>query len=110
MAGFDLSWHDPEASFLEAVFARGDRKLAPLLEQAWRLGCRFDGWTEHFSFKLWQQAFTELNIDPESYAYRRFNYEDHLPWDHLQCGVSKETFIREHRQSLVGEFEAGSNQ
>jgi radical SAM family uncharacterized protein len=110
MAGFDLSWHDPEASFLEAVFARGDRKLAPLLEQAWRLGCRFDGWTEHFSFKLWQQAFDELKIDPESYAYRRFDYADHLPWDHLLCGVSKEIFIREHRQSFAGESEAGSSQ
>jgi len=100
MPGFDYSWHEAEASLLEAIFARGDRTLAPLLEKAWQLGCRFDGWSEHFSFKLWQQAFRELDLDPGSYAYRRFNYDDYLPWDHLYCGVNKELFIREHQNAI----------
>ena len=101
--GVELSWHEAEASFLEAVFARGDRGLAPVLERAWRLGCRFDGWSEQFSFKKWQQAFQELNIDAGKYAYRRFHYDDFLPWDHLYCGVDKEVFIREHQKAFSGD-------
>ncbi|MGM0689759.1 MAG: TIGR03960 family B12-binding radical SAM protein [Bacillota bacterium] len=100
MPGFNYSWHEAEASLLEAVFARGDRTLAPLLEKAWQLGCRFDGWNEHFSYNLWEQAFRELDLDPGVYAYRRFKYDDYLPWDHLNCGVNKEIFIREHQKSL----------
>ena len=96
MPWVEFNWHDAETSFLEAVFARGDRRLAPLLEKAWQLGCRFDGWSEHFSFSRWQQAFEELEIDPEEYANRSYSYSDPLPWDHLNCGVDKETLIREH--------------
>ncbi|HSW35363.1 MAG TPA: TIGR03960 family B12-binding radical SAM protein [Candidatus Limnocylindrales bacterium] len=101
MPGVDFSWHEPEASFLEAVFARGDRNLAPVLEKAWQLGCRFDGWMEHFSFQRWKQAFQALNVDAESYAYRHFNYEDALFWDHLNCGVDKDVLIREHQYSVI---------
>ncbi len=100
MPGVELSWHDPEASFLEAVFARGDRKLAPVLERAWQLGCRFDGWSENFTFIKWQQAFRELNIDAGRYAYRHFRYDDILPWDHIDCGVAKEVFVREHQKAF----------
>ena len=96
MPWVEFNWHDAETSFLEAVFARGDRRLAPLLEKAWQLGCRFDGWSEHFSFNRWQQAFEELGIDPEEYANRGYSYLDPLPWDHLNCGVDKEMLIREH--------------
>lgn len=100
MPGVDFSWHDAETSFLEAVFARGDRLLAPVLEKAWRLGCRFDGWSEHFSFELWQQAFYEIGIDAAGYAEKRYSYDDCLPWDHLDCGIGKEIFIKEHELSL----------
>jgi radical SAM family uncharacterized protein len=100
MPGFDFSWHDAETSFLEAVFARGDRLLAPTLERAWRLGCRFDGWSEHFSFKRWQQAFYETGIDAAGYAGKRYSYDDCLPWDHLECGIGKEFFVKEHELSL----------
>lgn len=110
MPGFDFSWHEAESGLLEAVFARGDRRLAPLLERAWRLGCRFDGWSEHFSFQSWQQAFNELDLDADSYAYRCFDYDDHLPWDHLYCGISKEVFIREHRQAITGDLSLRSKQ
>jgi len=100
MPGIDLSWHDAETSFLEAVFARGDRLLAPALEKAWRLGCRFDGWSEHFSMPRWRQAFRETGIEPEDYALRRFGYDDLLPWDHLHCGVDKAVLIREHQKAF----------
>ncbi|HOB87079.1 MAG TPA: TIGR03960 family B12-binding radical SAM protein [Bacillota bacterium] len=95
----ELSYHDAEASFLEAVFARGDRLLAPVLERAWRSGCRFDGWTEQFSLERWRAAFQEEKIHPESYAYRRYAYEEPLPWDHLSPGVKKEALLREHRRA-----------
>lgn len=95
----DFSWNDAETSMLEAVFARGDRTLAPVLERAWQLGCRFDGWSEHFSYELWQQAFMELNLDPDTYACRRFGYEDQLPWDHLDCGFDKKKLCEEHSSS-----------
>ena len=97
--GIKLSWSDPGSSFLEAVFARGDRRLAPLLERAQQRGCRFDGWSEHFSFKRWLELFAEMEIDPEGYAYRRFDEEEPLPWDHLEGGVSKKILIREYRRA-----------
>jgi len=90
------SWHDAESSFLEAVFARGGRDLAPLLERAWRCGCRFDGWSEYFSFDRWSDIFRSLGLEPESYANRRFLYDEPLPWDHLDSGTAKNALIAEN--------------
>jgi len=110
LPGVDYSWHDAETSMLEAVFARGDRRLAPVVERAWQLGCRFDGWSEHFSFKKWKKAFQDIKIDPESYAYRHFKYDQSLPWDHIDCGVSKEVFISEHHKAVyIDGGEGGAN-
>ena len=97
-----FNWHDPETSFLEAVLARGDRRLGDVLETAWRLGARFDGWSECFNYDLWHRAFRENSIDPGEYAYRRFNYEDVLPWDHIDAGVDKKYLIREHKRAMAG--------
>ena len=107
LRGVDFSWHDARASFLEAVFARGDRKLAPALEHAWQMGCRFDGWSEYFDFSLWQRAFQKTAVRGEDYAYRRFSYDQCLPWDHLSCGVDKNMLIAEHQKSLAGEKPEG---
>jgi len=96
-------WHDPRVSFIEAVIARGDRKLGKALEKAWHLGCRFDGWSECFNDQLWQKAFELTGINPESYAYKRYTYEDLLPWDHIHTGVSKEYLIREHKKAMSAE-------
>lgn len=101
MRNISYSWHDPESSLLEAVFARGDRSLAPLLEQAWRGGCRFDGWSDHFSYARWEKAFQTLNLEPQGYANRRFEYDDPLPWGHLESGVAKSVLIEEHRQAFT---------
>jgi radical SAM family uncharacterized protein len=100
--GLVFKWHDPEGSFLEAVLSRGDRRLAAAIEAAWRNGARFDGWSEFFDLGKWQKAFTSVGIDPDWYAYRRYHYDDTLPWDHIGAGVSKKYLIREHRQSLAG--------
>lgn len=96
-------WHGPEQSFLEAVFSKGDRRTAAALERAWRLGCRLDGWSEHFRFDLWQQAFQESGIDPAFYANRPLTTDETLPWEHLDPGVDKEFLLKERARALSGE-------
>ena len=100
-AGIQFKWHESRLSFLEGVFARGDRRLAGPLLTAYRLGCRFDGWTEHFRLDLWQQAFAEHGIDPELYLRRR-TLEEVLPWDHLDSGVSKKWLQRDLAKAFEG--------
>lgn len=95
--GVNLSWHDPQSSFLEAVFARGDRRLARVLERAWRSGCRFDSWTEQFRFETWIEAFAREGLDPAFYACRARGEDEVFPWDHLGAGVERE-FLREERE------------
>ncbi|MFZ5595574.1 MAG: TIGR03960 family B12-binding radical SAM protein [Bacillota bacterium] len=97
-----FKWHEPEVSFLEGVLARGDRRLSAVLEKAWRAGCRFDGWSECFDFNKWLGAFREAGIDPEWYAYKRYQYGDVLPWDHIGAGVDKRFLVREHRLAMEG--------
>lgn len=101
--GGEYNWHNVEMSFLEAVFARGDRRLAAALEAAWRRGCRFDGWTEFFRFSLWEESFRETGLDPVAYAERFFSYEEVLPWDVIDTGVSRDFLIDEHRRALKAE-------
>ena len=93
-----LKWHEAELSFMEGVFARGDRRLAPVLERAQQLGCRFDGWRDHFRFELWQQAFADCGIDPAWYLRQR-DEDEVLPWDHIDCGIPKDFFVRERRRA-----------
>jgi len=96
-------YHDIEGSFLEAVLARGDRRLADLLEWVVNAGCKFDGWSEHFRFDLWKQGMDELGIDPHFYANRKYDEAELLPWGHLSSGVTKEFLLEEHRKALAGE-------
>jgi radical SAM family uncharacterized protein/radical SAM-linked protein len=95
-----FKWQDAPLSFMEGVFARGDRRLAPVLIRAVELGCRFDGWREHFSLQRWQQAFTDCGVEPEWYLRRR-ELDEVLPWDHLDCGVTKEFLLAERSQALA---------
>lgn len=102
--GLKLKWHHPGHSLLEAVFARGDRRLGDVLLRAWELGARFDGWTEKFPEDIWQQAFADVGLDPAFYAQRERDYAEVLPWDHLSAGVEK-TFLRhEYAKALCQEF------
>lgn len=89
------NWHDAEVSRIEAVFARGDRRLGKALYEAYRLGQKFDGWDEHFSYDTWLKAFENTGIDPSFYANRHFSLDEVLPWDIIDCGVNKEFFVRE---------------
>ena len=89
------NWHDAKVSRIEAVFARGDRRLSSALIEAHKLGQKFDGWDEHFSYDNWMKAFENANIDPSFYANRHFSHDEILPWDIIDCGVNKEFFERE---------------
>jgi radical SAM-linked protein len=95
-----FKWQDAPLSFMEGVFARGDRRLAPVLIRAVELGCRFDGWREHFSLERWLQAFADCAVEPEWYLRRR-ELDEILPWDHLDCGVTREFLLAERERALV---------
>lgn len=101
--GLRLKWHHPGHSLLEAVFARGDRRLGKVLQRAWELGVRFDGWTEHFREDLWKQAFQEVGLEPEFYALRERPREEILPWDHLSSGVERDFLWEEYERALKEE-------
>lgn len=94
------NYHDVQTSFLEAVFAKGDRRLADVLEWAFRAGCQFDGWSDQFKPDVWLEGFKKLGIDPQFYANRTTDYDDVLPWDHLESGVSKYFLMEEHHRAL----------
>ncbi len=98
-----LGWGDPFASQLEAVLARGDRRLASVIEQAWRLGARFDAWTEHLQPAVWDEAFARSGLDMVFYANREREQDEVLPWDHIDVGVSRRFLWREYQRSLSAE-------
>lgn len=101
--GVEFNWHTPQVSFLEACFARGDRKMADVLEAAWRLGCRFDGWTDQFSFENWMKAFEQCGVDPAFYANRRREKGELLPWAFIDAGVTEAYLWREHERAMRAE-------
>ena len=96
-----FKYHAPEMSFLEGVFARGDRRLSVVLERARELGCRFDGWSDQFDFSLWRQAFVDSGIDPEWYLRQR-DEQEILPWQHIDCGLPRDFFRTERRRAYAG--------
>lgn len=92
--------NEPEVSFIEAALSRGDRRLGRVVERAWRRGCRFDAWGEQFKHGEWLAAFAEEGLDPRWYAHRCFDYEDVLPWEHIDTGIRKGFLVAEHRAAL----------
>ena len=92
-------YHDADASVLEGALARGDRRLSALIHKAWALGSRFDGWTESFNAKIWEQAFAETGLSLDFYAHRCRSYSEILPWDFIDIGVSKNYLIRENEKA-----------
>jgi len=97
-----LKWHDAPLSFMEGVFARGDRRLGTLLTKAWELGCRFDGWGDRLNRHAWHEAFAACGIDPAFY-HRRRGLDEVLPWDHLDFGVTGTFLRRELEKAWTGE-------
>jgi len=97
------NWHDPDTSYMEAVFARGDRRLGRVLLSAWKNGAKFDGWTEQFKMNVWIKAFEENNLQPEFYAHRIREKDEVLPWDHIDVGVSRTYLWKERQRAYKGE-------
>ena len=91
------SYHEPALSRLEAVMARGDRRIAPVLEEAVRLGARLDGWDEYFNNDIWMQAFRNCGVDMDFYTTRGFDESETLAWDPIDVGIRKEFLLRERR-------------
>jgi radical SAM family uncharacterized protein/radical SAM-linked protein len=101
--GVKFKWHDPQMSFLEGVFSRGDRNLAKLIETAWSLGARLDGWSDHFQIEIWQQAAEECGLDLTRYLRAR-KPEEVLPWQHLSSGLDPDFFVQEMDKALSGTY------
>ena len=93
------NWHEMETSYIEAVLARGDRRLGKLLETVWRKGARLDSWSEYFDFERWMEAFAETGIDPDFYALRERSKDELLPWSMIDIGVHPEYLWREREQA-----------
>ncbi len=101
--GVQFNWHDPELSFLEACLARGDRRVGDVLAYAWQRGCRLDGWSEHFRYEAWLQAFADAGLDPAFYANRERGQDELLPWDFIDAGVTKKYLWRENVRARQGD-------
>ena len=98
----EYDYHSPDLSRLEAVFARGDRRLAPVLEAAVRSGARLDGWDEHFNYAKWYSAFRDCGIEESFYTTRGYGEDEILPWDPIDIGVTKKFLLRERKRAYDG--------
>jgi radical SAM family uncharacterized protein len=102
--GLKLDYNDPEASLLEAVLARGDRRLGDVVARAWKLGARFDAWDDQRDFGAWMRAFAKTGLDPDFYAYRERSRDELLPWEVVDVGVRKRFLLDEYQRSQRGEI------
>jgi len=112
--GIQFKWQNPRVSLMEGLWSRGDRRLAPLLEDAYRRGCRLDGWSQYFRFDLWQEAIAACGIDLDFFTTRVRRLDEPLPWDHVAVGVEK-SFLRNEwaralDQILTGDCRQGECQ
>ena len=97
------NWHDADTSFLEAILARGDRRLGKVLETAWRKGAKLDAWEEYFSLDRWLEAFDECGLDPYFYANRRREKDEVMPWSMISSGVTEAYLWREHEKAFAAQ-------
>lgn len=104
--GFKIKGHDVEMSLLEAAFSRGDERLGQLIEKAWSLGCRLDGWSEVFDFEKWKMAMDLTGIDVVDFAKKTFENSDVFPWEKIDIGVTKEFLWKEYQKALSGDITA----
>lgn len=97
------NWQEADETVLEGVFARGDRRTSKVIEEAYRLGCLYDSWTESFHNELWLQAFENTGINPDFYTLRPRSLDELFPWDFIDIGVSKQFLKREWERAMKGE-------
>ncbi len=98
----EYNYHAPDLSRLEAVFARGDRRVGAVIEEALNRGARLDGWDEHFSYQAWLDAFEACGVDPDFYTVRGYGEEEVLPWDCMDVGISKRFLLKERHTAYQG--------
>ena len=98
-----VNYHDSTTSFLEGVFAKGDRRLAPVILEAYKRGCYFDGWEECFKYDTWMQVFEDMGIDPKFYCQRAIGLDEVTPWSHMDYGVTHEYLVREYKKALAAQ-------
>ena len=106
LRGIKFKWQDPKVSWLEGVWARGNRRLSRLLVAAHQKGCRFDGWSDQFRYDLWQAAFEEQGVDPDFFTIRERDVCEPLPWDHIHTQVTKKFLTAEWENALEGTYTA----
>jgi radical SAM family uncharacterized protein/radical SAM-linked protein len=106
LSGVQIKWQNPQVSWLEGVWARGDRRLSRLLVSAYQKGCRFDGWSDQFRYDLWTEAFAEEGMDPDFYTLRPRDVCEPLPWDHIDTQVAKTFLAAEWENATGGAFTA----
>jgi len=97
-----VNYHASDTSYLEAVFAKGDRRLAPVILDAYQHGCYFDGWEEHFKYAEWLECFDRAGLDPQFYSRRVIGLDEVTPWSHLDYGVSHDYLVREYQKAMQG--------
>ena len=97
-----FAYHDARTGYMEAVLARGDRKLNQVILKAWQKGCEYDSWTEFFDFDKWMSCFEECGVDPDQYAARDRDEYEAEPWDHIDCGVTKDYLRKEWKLAQKG--------
>jgi radical SAM family uncharacterized protein/radical SAM-linked protein len=98
-----VKWNNPEASWLEGIFSRGDRRLTCALVEAWQQGAHFDSWSEHLDINIWKKAMEKCGLKPDFYLHRNRGYDEILPWDHIHSGVSKEFLLKEWKKAINAE-------
>jgi radical SAM-linked protein len=103
LPGIHFKWQNPEVSFIEGIWSRGDRRLSRLLTAAYLRGCQFDGWSDLFQFHSWQKAVEDTQVDTDFYTTRPKGIDEPLPWDHVDSGVSKEYLKAEWQKALAAE-------
>ena len=104
MPGIKFKWQNPEVSLLEGLWTRGDRRLSRLLVAAHNKGCKLDGWSDKFNYRLWQEAICDEGVDIDFYTARSRNTEEPLPWDHIDVGIEKDYLIEEWEKAIRGEL------
>lgn len=98
-----VKWNNPEASWLEGIFSRGDRRLNRALVEAWQNGAHFDSWTEHLNIPIWEKAMEKCGLKPDFYLHRKRDYDEVLPWSHIDSGISKKFLLKEWEKAINAE-------
>ena len=104
--GLRMTWSNPRESVLESALSRGDRRLGAVIEEAWKLGAKFDAWQDQFNFNAWMDAFDKVGISHEFFTSRPHELEEVFPWDHINPGVNRKFLQTEYLKSIQGELTA----